>query len=256
MGRLLSALLCFSSLLTAANFKLYLKDGNYHVVREYKVEDDRVRYYSIERSDWEEMPVSLVDLKRTEGEKADRAAAVSEESKMIEEEDKAVKEEHATISKIPQDPGVYSIGDDGKLRIFPLAESKAHTNKGRSVLKVLSPVPLVPGKATVEIDGEHSPNLIHSASQEFYIQTATDERFTIIKLATHKGLRVAERLTIIPVTKEVEEEVDEVEIFRKQLTQSGLFKIWPQKALEPGEYAVIEYTAGKLNAQMWDFAFK
>jgi hypothetical protein len=98
--------------------------------------------------------------------------------------------------------------------------------------------------------------LIHSDRQEFYLQLSTEERFGIIKLATHKGLRVAERLTIIPVSKEVMEEMDEIEIFRKQLTESGLFKIWPSKPLEPGEYAVIEYTAGKVNAQMWDFAYK
>jgi hypothetical protein len=42
--------------LRAANFRLYLKDGSFHLVREYKVEGDRVNYYSVERSDWEEVP--------------------------------------------------------------------------------------------------------------------------------------------------------------------------------------------------------
>jgi len=28
----------------AANLKLYLKDGSYHVVREYQVQSDRVHY--------------------------------------------------------------------------------------------------------------------------------------------------------------------------------------------------------------------
>ncbi len=32
-----------------------------------------------------------------------------------------------------------------------------------------------------------------------------------------------------------------------------LFKIWPEKDLEPGEYAVVEYTEGKVNPQIWDF---
>jgi len=26
--------------------------------------------------------------------------------------------------------------------------------------------------------------------------------------------------------------------------------------LEPGEYAVVQYTAGKLNIEVWDFAVK
>jgi hypothetical protein len=32
-----------------------------------------------------------------------------------------------------------------------------------------------------------------------------------------------------------------------------LFKIWPEKELDPGEYAVIEHTEGKINLQVWDF---
>jgi hypothetical protein len=35
----------------------------------------------------------------------------------------------------------------------------------------------------------------------------------------------------------------------------GLYKIWPTKPLEPGEYAVMEYTDGKVNIQVWDFAY-
>jgi hypothetical protein len=124
------------------------------------------------------------------------------------------------------------------------------------VLKVLSPVPLVSGKATVEIDGDHGQTVLHSDRPDLYIQLSAEERFGIIKLNPKKGLRIAERLTIIPVSKEVEEEVEEIPVFRKQLTDSDLYKIWPEKALEPGEYAVIQYLPGKLNAQMWDFSYR
>ena len=58
----------------AANVKLYLKDGTYHVVREYQVQTDRVHFYSIERSQWEDIPLDLVDLKRSESEAAVRKA--------------------------------------------------------------------------------------------------------------------------------------------------------------------------------------
>jgi len=44
--------------------------------------------------------------------------------------------------------------------------------------------------------------------------------------------------------------------FRKQLTQDGLYKIWPAKPFAPGEYAVVEYTPGKVNMQVWDFAIQ
>jgi len=97
---------------------------------------------------------------------------------------------------------------------------------------------------------------VENDTPEFYIQLSAEQRFGIIRLTPQKGVRIAERLTVIPVTKEVVEEADEVEIFRKQLDQNGLFKIWPQKALEAGEYAVVESTPGKVNMQIWDFTWK
>ena len=62
-----------------------------------------------------------------------------------------------------------------------------------------------------------------------------------------------ERLTIEPVVKIVTEDRDTVQIFTKQLTDNGLYKIWPQEDLPKGEYAVIEYNEGKVDARIWDF---
>ncbi len=53
--------------------------------------------------------------------------------------------------------------------------------------------------------------------------------------------------------KESEETRDKVEVFSKQLSENGLYKIWPQDPLPKGEYAVVEYTEGKVNTQVWDF---
>src|SRR5262249_36728170 len=52
--------------------KLVLKNGDYQLVREYARNGDRVRYYSLERADWEEIPASMVDWVATQ--KADAAA--------------------------------------------------------------------------------------------------------------------------------------------------------------------------------------
>ena len=75
----------------------------------------------------------------------------------------------------------------------------------------------------------------------------------MVKLKPEKGVRIVERITIEPVTKETAEERDKVQVFTKQLSENGLYKIWPQDPLEKGEYAVVEYTEGKINAQIWDF---
>jgi hypothetical protein len=236
-----------------ANVKLYMKDGEFHLVREYKVEADRVRYYSVERSDWEEVPIALVDLKRTEDETKARQAAIAEEAKLITAEDKAERERANEVTKVPACPGVHLVVGDGIHTLDP-AESEVHTSKGRTVLQVLSPIPMVSGKGTLEIKGEHSLNKVKSDRPEFYISLAREERFGMIRLKPEKGVRVVERLTHVPVTKEVIEEQDQVEVFRLQM-DDGLYKIWPTKALEPGEYAVMEYTDGKVNIQVWDFAY-
>jgi hypothetical protein len=237
----------------AANIKLYLKDGDSHIVREYKVEGDRVRYYSVERGDWEEIPLALVDLKRTEEETKERQAALQEEAKIITAEDKAERERANEVAKIPQTPGVYMVIGN-KLQVLKQAESEVRNNKGRTVLKILSPVPLVSGKATVETKDAHSQTKVVNSRPEFYIVLSSEERFGIIKLKPGKDVRIVENVTTVPVTKEIVEEPLQVEIFRQQM-DDGLYKIWPTNPLEPGEYAVMEGTDGKMNMQIWDFAY-
>ena len=115
---------------------------------------------------------------------------------------------------------------------------------------------MLSGKATLEIQGMHSLNVFTDPQQEFYIQVSETEPFGIIKLAPKTGVRVAENLTIEPITKEVDEEINSIDIIIQEMAKGGLYKIWAQNPLPPGEYAVVEYTLGKMNMQIWDFAIK
>src|ERR1700677_5216608 len=146
MRKLLFVLLVFGITLTAANFKLYLKDGSYQLVREYKVDGDRLQYYSVDRSDWEEIPVDLGDLKRTDAETGARQKTLDVQQREADEEKVAAREIRQEILKIPRDPGVYRL-EEGQLRVFNAAEGTVHNEKGRNALKALAPVAIFAGNA-------------------------------------------------------------------------------------------------------------
>ncbi|MBM3723967.1 MAG: hypothetical protein FJW40_00880 [Acidobacteria bacterium] len=250
--RLLSLAIAFAGLLAAANIKLYLKDGEHHVVREYRVEGDRVRFYSIERADWEEIPSEIVDLKRTENEIQSRQDSVRATEKAEAEEAAAERAELKEIRSVPPETGAYWV-DGATIKPLKQAESKLQNNKRRSILKAMTPIPVVNGKATVELDGEHSAFTITEPRPEFYIRLSEIERFAILRLKPGKGVRIVQELTIAPVVNMVtEEKQDLVETFRRQMG-SELYKVWPTEPLPPGDYAVVEYTEGKINIQVWDF---
>jgi hypothetical protein len=252
MRRYLLALLLLVFAALAANLKLYLKDGSYHIVREYQVQSDHVHFYSLERSQWEDIPVDLVDLKRTETEAAERQAQFEKDAKAVAEEEKVERDLAKETSRIPQDPGVYWL-EGNQARVLKIAQSTIHTNKGRSILKALSPIPVVSGKGTLELSEAHSANVFTNPEQEFYLQLSETERFGIAKLTPKGAVRIVENLTFVPISKDVVEEPTMVETFQKQLAD-GLYKIWPKQPFAPGEYAVIEYTEGEMNMRIWDFA--
>ena len=250
MRRVLLAALLLPAL-WAANVRLYLKDGSFHVVTEYQQTGDRVKYYSTERSEWEEIPLSLVDLARTKQEIADKETARKEDAAALDAEEKAEREMRREIERVPVNPGAYWLNGE-ELKALPQAESKAVSNKRRSILKAMSPIPIVAGKATIEVDGLTSSFVVKGDRPEFYMRLAAEERFGLVRMKPAKASRIVQTWNIIPVTKEIVEEMDAVEVFRQQVAE-GLYKIWPTKPIAPGEYAVIEYTEGKGNLQVWDF---
>lgn len=257
MRRILAVLLLAVFAAWAVNIKLYLKDGGYHLVREYQVQADRVRFYSVERSQWEEIPLELVDLKRTQAEAAAREEKLQKDSKSLAEESEARKAIQKEVLRIPQNPGVYWMDGDAT-KTIKAAESTVHTDKGRKILRYLSTMPqMMNGKGTLEIPGAHSANVFTDPTQEFYIQLSESEGFGIAKLTSSKsGVRVVENLTFIPQVNEVQEQLDMVDLIQEELAPGGLYKIWAKEPLRPGEYAVVQYKLGTLNIQVWDFAIQ
>src|SRR5208337_853298 len=246
----------FAALVWAANIRLYLKDGGYHLVREYQVLEDRVRYYSVERGDWEEIPLAMVDLKRTESEAAERQAEIARDAKELSEETAAKRAIDKETSRIPQEPGVYWLEGEQTKTLKPAA-SEVHIDKKRLALKVLAPMgQVMNGKGTLEIGGTHAANVFTNPEQEFYIELSAPERFGIARLTVKGNFRIVEKLVYLPVDNDVEETPALVETLQREMDPSGLYKIWPKQPLPEGEYAVVEYAPNAMNMQIWDFAIQ
>jgi hypothetical protein len=256
--RTLLLLLLAALLLSGETFKLYLKDGGYHMTREYKREGDRIRYFSTERGEWEEIPVELVDLAKTEGERKAKTEGEAQESRAVDEEEKAVRALQKEVSSIPMEPGAYFVR--GKtVDTLALADYQVITDKKRQALKILSPVPLVPGKAVVVIKGDRSKFTVGDERPEFYFRRDKEERFSIVKVTpTKKNTRIVESLSIAAVVNLPSEQRKEVAVFQEDMG-NGLFKVWPEKPLEPGEYAMVQFGDSEdpsaIDLLVWDFAY-
>ena len=173
----------------------------------------------------------------------------------MEEENAAIRAEYQQVEKIPTEPGVYYMRGE-KLETIKIAELKINNSTKRAVLRVLAPIPLA-GKSTVELDGVTSPNKVDGREPEFFFRLSEEQTFGIAKLTIRKGARVVENLSVLTVQRDriVDEKVEIVPTFKKQ-EGDLLYKIWPEKPLDPGEYALIEYTEGKMKPRIWDFSVK
>ena len=254
--RLTLLFLLATALLLGETFKLFLKDGDYHTVREYQVQGDRVRYFSTERGDWEEIPKDLVDLDKTEKQRKAKSAEMVRQAREQDEEEQAERAMRKEIEAIPMESGGYFKEND-QVRALKLSDYQIVTDKKRRALTVISPIPLIPGKATVVIKGEHSPFVMKEDRPEFYLRLAKEEKFGIIRLTPKKNVRVVENVSIVPRVNQAYEERKQMDTFEQQL-MGNLFKVWPEKPLTPGEYALMEFSEAddqeEINLMIWDFA--
>ncbi len=254
--RLFLLLLLGASALFAETFKLYLNDGSYQLVREYQVQGNRVHFYSTERSQWEDIPVSLVDLTKTAREHKAEVDQRTADGRAEVEEDKAERAEEREIASIPMDAGAY-YKRDKKIEAVPSADYQVITDKKRRALQMISPVPLIPGKATVVVKGDHAKFVVTEVRPSFYLRLAKEERFGIVRLTPKKNTRIVENISIVPVAKQAIEERKQMDTFEQQVAD-GLYRVWPEKPLTPGEYALVEYSdkddVEDVELLVWDFA--
>jgi len=260
LGLVLVGSLLGASVARAGTIKLFLKDGTYQLVSSYEVQGDRMRYYSVERSQWEEVPKSLVDFEATrkaqEQEKASQQKELEEARKIATERfDKPenLGYEVAPGIRLPQEEGVYSV--DG-LRVIRLLQSSAEvvTDKKRAALVLALPGPLVKSRSLVVLPGAKAAIRLPQTLPIFYVQSAEGlgAKLELIRVKPGKEARLVEKVEVRGGIGKPAELRTAVPLERTQLAP-GLHKLKPTQPLEPGEYALGELVQQKLNLELWDF---
>lgn len=242
--------------------KLILTDGSFQIVREYHREGDRVRYYSVERSAWEEIPASLVDWSATQKAEAERDAQQKELVQQIAESERAARLAGLDVDTsfevrpgtfLPDDAGFYAL--DGN-KIAPMQQEKAemHIEKGRAVARIVTGVPLISSKQDMEIPGKQAKLRIHTGDAEFYFRTADkrEPHLTLLR-AEVKG----EKRTVAVISTNIAGQQTfknrEVSLLQWDAAR-GLYRYTVDQPLEAGEYAIIETTPSEgQSIYVWTF---
>lgn len=227
--------------------KLMLRDGSFQLVREFQIEGDRVRYWSIEDAQWEELPVALVDWDKTKQVEAEEAQHDNELVAKLHKIDVARKAEPLDIdASLEVAPGIFlPPGEglflfDGKVvKAMSQAETESKLNKGNVLKQVLIPVPIVPTRHTISVDGAHATFRIASGQPEFYMRTADarEPDLDLIRTKVHKDSRSVENVD--QLFKQTAEKADTLPLQKWQVAK-GVYRFTMGQVLAPGEYVFAE----------------
>ena len=245
-----------------ATLKLCMKDGTYQIVTSYEVQGDRVRYFSVERSEWEEVPTSLVDFDAT---KRAQEEAKATEKKRLEEAKQTDQErfykppdqgmEVAPGVRLPGDDGIFTV--DGR-RLVRLVQSAGElvTDKKRAAMMLAVPLPIMKARSLVVLEGAKAAIRLNDPLPVFYVQSADGlgAKLELVHLKPGKQTRVVEDVDTAKNGKSSEERTM-VSLERKQVAPN-VYTLRPLAALEAGEYALGEEVNDKLNLDVWDFGYE
>jgi hypothetical protein len=187
----------------ARNHRLILKDGSYQLVRQYTLAGDRVKYLSLERGEWEEMPADLVDWKATEKWERKHAAPTGEAAsagdtspgmKEAEAVDKEASEERALEkAKMPEvAPGLELPDQDsvfvldtyqGTQALVELVPNDLNVDtKPHKGLKTLNPLAM--SKMRLELNGQHAKVHLHVNEPTIFVSLGVvDDKESVLSHA-------------------------------------------------------------------------
>lgn len=169
------------------NHRLILKDGSYQIVTQYQIIGDRVRYFSRERNDWEEIPVSLVDWAATRkweqqhnpltGDQVSpgmkEAAELDAEETAERADQKARMPEVATGLNLPDQDGVFVLDTYQGMPELVLLNPSDIDLGARAHHGVESLNPMAGARMRLELDGEHAKVHLHVNEPTFFLSLDT-----------------------------------------------------------------------------------
>lgn len=250
--------------------RLILKDGSYQVVTKWEVAGDRVRYYSAERGQWEELPNSMVDWKATEDYEKNAASekntelenALKEDAEDAAKED-AARPEVAPGVRLPDGGGVYLLDNfknQPQLDELVQINSEINKNAGKNILRATIN-PIASAKQSIELKGAHARVQSHTGTPAIYIDIDSDtqseklelaDHFRIARLTERKDMRLLGNLKVSMIGK-VSQEGSFVKATAEKMAGDWV-RLKPLEPLAPGEYAVVEMlTPKEMNLYVWDF---
>jgi hypothetical protein len=238
-----------------------LKDGSFQLVREYTIDGDRVRYYSLDSSQWEQTPVSLVDwdaTKKVEAEEAERDAAMV--AKVHKQETARAAAPLDIDASLEVAPGIFLpagahlwVFDGRAVQILPQAETDSKFSKGHFIEQVMVPIPIVPTRHSISIQGTHAKLRISNARPEFYIRVSESHgpELVLVRTKVQGASRHVENLD--EMYGEQAERRDAVPLQAWDVAP-GVYRFTLGRELAPGDYAIAEMVRdGGASLYVWDF---
>jgi hypothetical protein len=241
--------------------KLILTDGTFQLAREYSVEGDRVRYWSVERSQWEEIPANMVNWDATHKAEVEQAAQDAQLKAKIHASELAMRTQDIDVDRsleikpglfLPDAAGLYAL-ETKQIYVMKQSLAATHMSKGREVERILSGIPLIPEKQTLEIADAHAALRLTVGEPEFFMRPADDRepRFRLLRAQIKNGHRVLENVSIL-MTGQQNHHATDVD-FQTWTPARGVFRYTVNRPLQPGEYAFIEMTNEGISSYVWDF---
>lgn len=280
-----AGILVFAALAQSRAKRLILKDDSYQPATKWEIKGNRVRYYSAERFEWEEVPSSLIDWAATDRFskelEAGSTAKVQQASAEDEAERKAEEAKSPTVApglQLPETGGVYLLDYfKGKPELDEVVQSggELHKNMGRNILRAAIN-PVATSNQSIEIKGIRARIQAHESQPEIYLDVAesvshvgieTDnsapapadasapplaDLYRLVRVQKKKNSRVVGNLKIAFYGK-IRQQENWIPTKVEAVTTEWM-KITPAAPLTVGEYALVEMLPGQqMNLYVWDF---